>query len=153
MYLNMNKNINQIDINKQPEQSINKQPINITLNYPELRIDNPQESTNNLGKTIKATFIGKPNEPNIIYSKTGMPQNYQAQNLYITGKLHNINIDYDGELIIKNLAQTTQQTIYTIFLLKTKTPIIFKSLVDTKIDTFLQNSTNSVPARKKKILI
>ena len=136
--------MHQIDINQKPGQSINNQSINITLNYPELRIDNPQESSNNLGKTIKATFIGKPNEPNVIYSKTGMPQNYQAQNLYIAGKLHNINIDYDGELIIKNLAQTTQQTIYTIFLLKTKTPILFKSWVDTKLDMFLQNPTNSI---------
>lgn len=137
-------NQNMIDINQKPGQSINNQSINITLNYPELRIDNPQESSNNLGKTIKATFIGKPNDPNVIYSKTGTPQNYQAQNLYITGKLHNINIDYDGELIIKNMAQTTQQTIYTIFLLKTKTPILFKSWVDTKLDTFLQNPTNSI---------
>ncbi len=137
-------NQNMIDINQKPGQSINNQSINITLNYPELRINNPQESSNNLGKTIKATFIGKPNDPNVIYSKTGTPQNYQAQNLYITGKLHNINIDYDGELIIKNLAQTTQQTIYTIFLLKTKMPILFKSWVDTKLDTFLQNPTNSI---------
>ena len=133
--------MNKIDINQKPDQSIN-----ITLNYPELRIDNPQESkrksTNNLGKLIKATFIGKPNEPNVIYSKTGPPQNCQAQNLYIYGKLHDINVDYDGELIIQNQAQTTQQIIYTIFLLKTGSSI-FNNPFDTTLDTFLKNQSST----------
>lgn len=133
--------MNKININQKPDQSIN-----ITLNYPELRIDNPQESkrksTNNLGKLIKATFIGKPNEPNVIYSKTGPPQNCQAQNLYIYGKLHDINVDYDGELIIQNQAQTTQQIIYTIFLLKTWSSI-FNNPFDTTLDTFLKNPSST----------
>ena len=95
----------------------------ISLNYPELRVDNLQITKDDLGKkSIQANFIGKPNEPNVIYSKTDIPQKYQAKQLFILGKLHkDLDIDYDGELIIKNQSQTTQQTIYTIFLLKTNT--------------------------------
>ena len=103
----------------------------ISLNYPELRVDNLQITKDDLGKkSIQANFIGKPNEPNVIYSKTDIPQKYQAKQLYILGKLHkdlhknlhkDFDLDYDGELIIKNQSQTTQQTIYTIFLLKTNT--------------------------------
>jgi len=110
----------------------------ISLNYPELRVDNIQITKDDLGKnagqnkSIQANFIGKPNEPNVIYSNADIPQKYQAKHLYILGKLHkdlhkDIDLDYDGELIIKNQSQTTQQTVYTIFLLKTNT--LVQSLV------------------------
>jgi hypothetical protein len=106
----------------------------ISLNYPELRVDNLQITKDDLGKkSIQSNFIGKPNEPNVIYSKTDIPQKYQAKHLYILGKLHkDLDIDYDGELIIKNQSQTTQQTVYTIFLLKTNT--LMQSLVKSIIN-------------------
>ena len=110
----------------------------ISLNYPELRVDNLQITKDDLGKkSIQANFIGKPNEPNVIYSKTDIPQKYQAKHLYILGKLHkDLDIDYDGELIIKNQSQTTQQTIYTIFLLKTNT------LVQSLVQSFTNQLTD-----------
>jgi hypothetical protein len=121
----------------------------ISLNYPELRVDNIQITKDDLGKnagqnkSIQANFIGKPNEPNVIYSNTDIPQKYQAKHLYILGKLHkdlhkDIDLDYDGELIIKNQSQTTQQTVYTIFLLKTNT------LVHTLVQSLVQSITNQL---------
>ena len=129
----------------------------ISLNYPELRVDNLQITKDDLGKkSIQANFIGKPNEPNVIYSKTDIPQKYQAKQLYILGKLHkdlhknlhkDFDLDYDGELIIKNQSQTTQQTVYTIFLLKTNTLVhtLVHTLVQSLVKT-LTNQTNQLTA-------
>ena len=112
-----------------------KQPINKSikaiLNYPEITVEQPQLSNNslsnnslskdNLGKLfIKSTFKGKSNSPNVSYSNKSIPVNYHADQLYIYGKIHNIsNLDWDGECIIKNISNTTNAVIYTVFLLKT----------------------------------
>jgi hypothetical protein len=101
------------------------QPINNSikaiLNYPELTVDQPQLSQDSLGKRfITSSFKGKSNSPNVSYSKNSIPVNYQAEKLYIFGKIHNIrNLDWDGECIIKNSSNTTNSVIYTVFLLKT----------------------------------
>lgn len=136
-----------------PNININKNPNSnqsIQINYPKLRVDNPQIAKDDLGKiSIQSTYIGKPNEPNVIYSNTSIPQNYQAEKLFVYGKMHNINIDYDAELIIKNKSQTSHQIIYTIFLLKTRNPImkavstILPTTISQDIDTLLQNPTQS----------
>jgi hypothetical protein len=133
-----------ININKNPNPNQS-----IQINYPKLRVDNPQIAKDDLGKiSIQSTYIGKPNEPNVIYSNTSIPQNYQAEKLFVYGKMHNINIDYDAELIIKNKSQTSHQIIYTIFLLKTRNPImkavsIILPTISQDIDTLLQNPTQS----------
>ena len=119
-----------------------KQPINKSikaiLNYPEITVEQPQLSHNslsnnssshnslsnnslskdNLGKLfIKSTFKGKSNSPNVSYSNKSIPVNYHADQLYIYGKIHNIsNLDWDGECIIKNISNTTNAVIYTVFL-------------------------------------
>lgn len=117
---------------------------NIILNYPEIRVDNPQLITDNLGNiSIQSTFIGKPNEPNVIYSAhllhsaNALPQNFQAEKLHVYSRIHDLksykqDLNYDGELIIKNKSHTTQQVIYTIFLLKTQ-----------KATDIISNLTNS----------
>ena len=116
---------------------------NITLNYPEIRVDNPQIKTDNLGISIHATYIGKPNEPNVIYSTNSIPKNYQAENLFIYSKLHNLpGLDHDGELIIKNKSHTSQQIIYTIFLLKTSKSI-GQSIFPSALDKLLSHPTKS----------
>ena len=107
-----------------------KQPINDSinaiLNYPKIIVEHPQLShdslsQDSLGKLfIKSTFKGKSNSPNVSYSKNSIPINYHADQLYIYGKIHNISdFDYDGECIIKNISNTTNSIIYTVFLLKT----------------------------------
>jgi len=121
-----------IDINQKPDNSIN-----IILNYPNIEIINPNLA---LGK-IESTFNGKPNEPNVIYSNTGTPQKYKATNLYIYGKLHNIkDLNYNGELIIKNTSLTNNNIIYTIFLLKTA--YIPRNTLDTLISSVNKQDTS-----------
>lgn len=132
---------------------------NIELNYPKLRTDNPQIITDDLGNmSIHVTYIGKPNEPNVIYSSNTIPQNFQAEKLYVYGKIHDqsihlpkeLNLDYDGELIIKNKSNTSQHVIYTVFLLKTNNTawssihnLYHSNTHNEYINELLQNPTKS----------
>lgn len=115
----------------------------IELDYPEIRIDNPQLLKDDLGnKMLRATFIGKPNQPNVIQKNSKpktIPKRYVAEKIFIYGKLHDININYDGELIIKNKSSTTQEYSYTIFLLKTD-----KDAPANSIDMLLKYPSTSI---------
>jgi len=77
-------------------------------------------------------FQGKGNEPNVIYSKD-LPQKFYSKKIYIYGKrLHVLPVDYDAELIVENGSDTTDQILYTVFLLKTS------NIAPNAIDAMLQ---------------
>lgn len=80
-----------------------------------------------------APFQGRANEPNVIYSKDQLPQKFYSKKIYIYGKrLHDLLIDYDAELIVENVSDTTDHVFYTVFLLKTS------NIAPNAIDAMLQ---------------
>jgi len=77
---------------------------------------------------------------NLQYSSNLTPQKYQATNLYIFKKSHNIvGVDYDAELVIENKSVKNNDKIYACFLLKIKK---FSNDNDNDIDKLLKMSKN-----------
>ena len=131
---------NIINTNQSPDNTIN-----ITYNYYSINCENTQSSIDISGLTfISATYLGLLNHPNVMYLENGKtPLYYQATNLYVYGKVHNIpNIDYDGELIIQHLPTVSNNTkLYTCFLLK-KNPFTSFSFSNNSINTLLESLHN-----------
>jgi hypothetical protein len=107
----------------------------IEIRYPE----NSNKITANMNSEYEtepywsAPFQGKANEPNVIYSKDQLPQKFYSKKIYIYGKrLHDLPIDYDAELIVENVSDTTDHVFYTVFLLKTS------NIAPNSIDAMLQ---------------
>lgn len=106
---------------------------NIILNYPKIRVDSIQQIADNAKlNVVQGAFVGKSNEPNVIYSNNSTPYNFQSSKIYICGKLHDMEVDYDGELIIENTSITTEHTLFMVFPLKTDS-----TMVQNSIDTIL----------------
>ena len=106
---------------------------NIILNYPKIRVDSIQQIADNAKlNVVQCAFVGKSNEPNVIYSNNSTPYNFQSSKIYICGKLHDMEVDYDGELIIENTSITTEHTLFMVFPLKTDS-----TMVQNSIDTIL----------------
>ena len=106
---------------------------NIILNYPKIRVDSIQQIADNAKlNVVQGAFVGKSNEPNVIYSNNSTPYNFQSSKIYICGKLHDMEVDYDGELIIENTSITTEHTLFLVFPLKTDS-----TMVQNSIDTIL----------------
>jgi hypothetical protein len=77
---------------------------------------------------------------NLQYSSNLTPQKYQATNLYIFKKSHNVvGVDYDAELVIENKSVKNNDKIYACFLLKIKK---FSNDNDNEIDKLLKMSKN-----------
>ncbi len=77
---------------------------------------------------------------NLQYTSNLTPQKYQATNLYIFKKSHNIvGVDYDAELVIENKSVKNNDKIYACFLLKIKK---FSNDNDNDIDKLLKMSKN-----------
>jgi hypothetical protein len=77
---------------------------------------------------------------NLQYSSNLTPQKYQATNLYIFKKSHNIvGVDYDAELVIENKSVKNNDKIYACFLLKIKK---FSNDNNNDIDKLLKMSKN-----------
>jgi hypothetical protein len=77
---------------------------------------------------------------NLQYTSNLTPQKYQATNLYIFKKSHNIvGLDYDAELVIENKSVKNNDKIYACFLLKIKK---FSNDNDNDIDKLLKMSKN-----------
>lgn len=82
---------------------------------------------------LKFSFQGKPNEPNIIFSKNYISKNYISSNLFIFGKKQNEK--YDGLLVIENLPTTNEnKKIYLCFPLKTNENIRQSTIIDEMIE-------------------
>lgn len=91
---------------------------------------------------ITSTYQGKINEPNLMYSDNGQFEiGYQATDLFLYGKIHDMNIIQDGELVILHRATTLSNKLYCCF------PLIYdKKSPITEIDQILmsKNSNNYV---------
>ena len=108
---------------------------NIILNYPKIRVDSIQQIADNAKlNVVQGAFVGKSNEPNVIYSNKSTPYNFQSSKIYVCGKLHDMEVDYDGELIIENTSITTEHTLFMVFPLKTDSTIVQNS-IDTILST------------------
>ena len=113
---------------------------NIRYNYYAidcLNINNSINDTNSLRK-ISASFRGRENNPNIIYTKNNVNINYQATDIYITDKNHNIkNVIQDGEIVILHRPTTTSIKMYACF------PYI-GSNISTDIDNLIDSGSHSL---------
>ena len=119
---------------------MNTKQENIRYNYYAidcLNINNSINDTNSLRK-ISASFRGRENNPNIIYTKNNVNINYQATDIYITDKNHNIkNVIQDGEIVILHRPTTTSIKIYTCF------PYIGSNM-NTDIDNLIDSESHSL---------
>lgn len=119
---------------------MNTKQENIRYNYYAidcLNINNSINDTNSLRK-ISASFRGRENNPNIIYKKNNVKVNYQATDIYINDKNHNIkNVIHDGEIVILHRPTTTSIKIYTCF------PYI-GSNINTDIDNLIDSESHSL---------
>ena len=119
---------------------MNTKQENIRYNYYAidcLNINNSINDTNSLRK-ISASFRGRENNPNIIYTKNNVNINYQATDIYITDKNHNIkNVIQDGEIVILHRPTTTSIKMYACF------PYI-GSNISTDIDNLIDSDTHSL---------
>ena len=67
-------------------------------------------------RKISSPFIGKINNPNIIYNKNNKSINYQAVENFFSFKNHNIdNASYDGEIIVLHRPVTSDIKLYCCF--------------------------------------
>jgi hypothetical protein len=119
---------------------MNTKQENIRYNYYAidcLNINNSINDINSLRK-ISASFRGRENNPNIIYTKNNVNINYQATDIYITDKNHNIkNVIQDGEIVILHRPTTTSIKMYACF------PYI-GSNISTDIDNLIDSDTHSL---------
>ena len=113
---------------------------NIRYNYYAiecLNIVNTINDTTSLMK-ISASFRGRENNPNIIYKKNNMKTNYQATDIYVCDKIHNIkNTIHDGEVVILHRPTTTSIKLYTCF------PYV-NSNVSVDIDKLIDSESHSL---------
>ena len=83
----------------------------------------------NVDETIVATYQGKINEPNIMLKKGNEIINYQAKELRLCNKLHEITEKQDGEIMIIHSPTTSSMKLYVCF------PFVYKNNVNiTDID-------------------
>lgn len=119
---------------------MNTKQENIRYNYYAidcLNINNSINDTSSL-KIISASFRGRENNPNIIYTKNNLKINYQATDIYINDKNHNIkNVQHDGEVVILHRPTTTSIKLYTCF------PYV-GSNVSTDIDNLIDSESHSL---------
>jgi hypothetical protein len=89
---------------------------------------------------IQYQLSGKANEPNIVFSKGSQYTAYSSQKLYIFSKIHENDLNTDGELVIENLPITnSDKKIFICFPLKTITENVSKhsNLI---LDQLIQNT-------------
>jgi hypothetical protein len=119
---------------------MNTKKENIRYNYYAidcLNIVNSINDTNSL-KNISASFRGRVNNPNIIYTKNNLKTNYQATDIYVNGKNHNIkNVIHDGEIVILHRPTTTSVKLYTCF------PYVSSNTI-TDIDNLIDSESHSL---------
>jgi hypothetical protein len=119
---------------------MNTKQENIRYNYYAidcLNINNSINDTNSL-KKISASYRGRENNPNIIYTKNNLKINYQATDIYINDKNHNIkNVVHDGEIVILHRPTTTSIKLYTCF-------PYFRSNTSTDIDNLIDSKSHSL---------
>lgn len=111
---------------------------NIRFNYYAiecLNIINSIDEKDSLTQ-ISASFKGRMNNPNIIYSDNNLTVNYQATNIYINEKIHSISnfSSQDGEIVILHRPTTTSLKLYACFPFKGSTKNS-KTDIDKFIDT------------------
>ena len=119
---------------------MNTKQENIRYNYYAIDCLNINNSTNDTTfiKKISASFRGRENNPNIIYTKNNLNINYQATDIYISDKNHNIkNIIHDGEVVILHRPTTTSIKLYTCF------PYV-GSNTSTDIDDLIDSKSHSL---------
>jgi hypothetical protein len=83
---------------------------------------------------ISASFRGRVNNPNIIYSNNNLTVNYQATNIYINDNIHSNISSQDGEIVILHRPTTTSLKLYACFPFKGSTKNS-KTDIDKLIDT------------------
>lgn len=132
------------DISKYTESSPT-----VSFNYPELFVDNAQRKViDESYNIITANYLGNLNEPDVILTDmNNTPTKYQARKLYICGHAHDINIPYDGELIIEHTSTSTDTKLYTCFLLKTE-----KEASVNVVDSIIINTKSSSDTNSNKVV-
>lgn len=120
---------------------MNTKDNNVRYNYYNIECVNIVNNiNNNMQRRITASFRGKENNPNIIYTKGNLNLHYQATNIFITGKNHIMSDKYDGEIVILHKPTTSSINLYSCFPY-VKSESIDKDMV---IDDLISSSSNSL---------
>lgn len=116
---------------------MNTKSKNINYNYYPIECVNVVNVINDDTKLMKisSSFRGKVNNPNVIYKKNNLQINYQAINIYINDKIHDMKDSHqDGEIVILHQPTTSAMKLYVCFpyIEMSKTP---KTDIDKLIDS------------------
>lgn len=118
------------------------QNIDIRYDYYPIECSNIRNIVNNDSNniSINSTYQGRINQPNLIYNnKDNIEINYQATDLFIYGKLHNIQeFNQDGEIVILHRPTTSAIKLYCCF------PITYKKCSPTEIDSLILSENSSL---------
>ena len=120
----------------------------IKYNYYPINCINIRNSSINNDTKI-ATYQGKVNEPNIMYNNGSEIINYQAKELFVCSKIHAVNKNQDGEIIIIHSPTTSSIKLYVCF------PFLYNDNTEiTDIDKILFSSTktNSISLEMNKYI-
>jgi hypothetical protein len=116
---------------------------NIRFNYYAIECLNIINSINERDSLtqISASFRGRVNNPNIIYTKNNLKVNYQATDIYINDKIHSISnsSSQDGEIVILHSPTTTSLKLYACFPFQGST-----KNSKTDIDKFIDTESHSL---------
>ncbi len=119
---------------------MNTKQENVKYNYYAIDCLNIVNKINDITslRKISASFRGRENNPNIIYKKNNLKTNYQATDIYVCDKIHQIkNLMHDGEVVILHRPTTTSIKLYTCFPYK-------NSNISTDIDNLIDSESHSL---------
>lgn len=115
---------------------------NVKFDYYDIECVNLVNKINETDKLrhITASFRGKENNPNIIYTKQVSNVNYQATDIFVTKSIHGVESGSDGEIVILHRPTTTSLKLYACF------PYISSSDVssNTSIDNLISSKSHSL---------
>lgn len=101
------------------------QEYDIKYDYYPIQCMNTMKADDSNGQFIKATFLGKLNQPNIVLAKTNSPYTtyYHSSKLTLAGSSNILPTKtslpaHDAQLILEHEPSTTDKTLIVIFLLK-----------------------------------
>lgn len=132
----------------------------IEYNYVDIPIYiNQFENTLNKDGFIKIPYVSNTTEPNIIITNKNVKTMYKTNKLYII-KSQNLvqDISYSAELIVEHKSMTNDNTLYTCFLLNSKSELEEKTNeegVNTNIDELILDASNNGKndSKTKKLLL
>ena len=91
-------------------------------------------------KKMSSSFMGKINNPNIIYKKNNKIVNYQAVEIFLSSQNHNIeDTAYDGEIVVLHRPVTSDIRLYCCFPFTHSIDVE----ISTEVDAFLNYESSS----------